>query len=97
MTLRWFRLGALVAACIGLGGWTCPPEDEVFLLHAPDAATQLLVDQCVQPGHDCLPLCEKLTGLGPSQILHCEIHPQTDPEFIQVHVGVEGFCGGGCE
>jgi hypothetical protein len=93
MIFRWARLAALLVAATGIWACTCPPpEDEIFLLHMPDAATQALVDQCQQT-HQCLPLCQKLIGLN-GNVVHCEIHPQTDPEFIVVHVGVESFCGG---
>lgn len=87
----------LLALLVGVAGfWACscpPPEDEIFLLHMPDAATQALVDQCEQT-QQCLPLCAKLVGMSGGNILHCEIHPQSDPEFVVVHVGVETFCGG---
>ncbi|MEA2700833.1 MAG: hypothetical protein QOI66_5104, partial [Myxococcales bacterium] len=52
---------------------------------------QTLVDQCLQ-ARQCLPLCQKVAGSN-FDIVHCEIHQQPDPEFIEVHVGVEGTCG----
>jgi hypothetical protein len=94
MRLRVTRLVLLVVATIGLWACTCPgPEDEIFLLRDPDAATQALIDRCLDPTlKDCLPLCEKVSGQ--TAIVHCEIHVPTDPAFVQVHVGFTPFCGG---
>jgi hypothetical protein len=95
MMLRVTRLAVLVVATIALWACTCPPPaDEIFLLRTPlDAQTQMLVDQCLDPSlKDCEPLCEQVSGQN--TIVHCEIHPQTDPAFIQVHVGLQSFCPG---
>jgi hypothetical protein len=96
MMLRMTRLAALALATIGLWACTCPsPEDEIFLIRTPtDADTQALIDRCLDPAtKDCGPLCEKVSG-GQQPIIHCEIHMQTDPAFVEVHVGVAAFCGG---
>jgi hypothetical protein len=96
MMLRVTRLVVLVVATMGL--WACPcpgpgQVDEIFLLRNPDGDTQMLIDRCLDPSlRDCLPLCEKVSG--ESGIVHCEIHTQTDPAFVQVHVGVAGGCPG---
>jgi hypothetical protein len=94
--LRRTRLVSLVTAAIGLWACECPPPgDEIFLLRMPDAATQALIDRCVQPDlKDCLPLCAKVSGVDAGRIVHCEIHTQAGP-FIQVHVGIRDFCPGG--
>jgi hypothetical protein len=94
--LRRIGLVVMVGAAIGLWACTCPPPgDEIFLLRMPDSATQMLIDRCLQPGlQDCLPLCEKVSGVSAGQILHCEIHQQPGP-FIQVHIGVQSSCPGG--
>lgn len=90
-----FRLARIVALLLGVTWlWACrcpPPSDEIFLLHLPDEATQPLVDQCLQ-ARQCLPLCQKVAGPN-ADVIHCEIHQQPDPEFIEVHVGLESFCG----
>ena len=94
--LRVTRLVVLVGATAALWACTCPPpEDEIFLIRTPpDAETQTLVDRCLDPNlKDCVPLCVKVSGQ--TAIAHCEIHPQTDPAFIQVHVGLQAFCPGG--
>jgi hypothetical protein len=62
-------------------------------LHDPDQQTQQLIDQCLNSPHTCLPLCEAVSGFKSALILHCEIHPQTDPAYTQVHVGVEWHPG----
>jgi len=97
MAFRVIRILVLLVGATGLGAWTCgSPTEEIFLLHNPDAETQPLVDQCMQ-AKQCMPLCEHLVNQSyANNIVHCEIHTQTDPEFIQVHVGLETFCGG-CE
>lgn len=89
------RVAALTVALLGLAACPpCPPpEDEIFLVRTPDAVTQALVDRCEDPAvHDCLPLCAKVSGVNPSQIVHCEIHPRTEDGFVQVHVGIGGPC-----
>jgi hypothetical protein len=95
MMLRVTRLAALLASTLVL--WACPcpgPEDQIFLIHTPaDADTQPLIDRCLDPTlKDCLPLCRKVSGIN-GNIVHCEIHMQTDPAFIQVHVGSQALCG----
>jgi hypothetical protein len=97
MMWRRGRLVGAIAAALGL--WACecpPPTDEIFLLRAPDGATQTLIDRCLQPDlEDCLPLCAKVSGASEGSIVHCEIHPQTDVSFVQVHVGLQVMCPGG--
>jgi hypothetical protein len=94
---RQVRFAAVLVATAT--AWACrcpPPEEEIFLVRSPDADTQALIDRCVDPAlHDCIPLCAKVSGSSPGLIVHCEIHPQTDPAFIQVHVGFEAPCPGG--
>jgi hypothetical protein len=99
LVLMWraFRLAVLLAAVVAVWACECPPPgDEIFLLRMPvDAATQKLIDRCRDPAlPDCLPLCQALEGMR-AQIIHCELHPETDPNFIQVHVGTAAFCPGG--
>jgi hypothetical protein len=95
--LRVARLAALLGATLALWACECPgPGEEIFLLRDPDPETQQLVDRCLDPTlMDCMPLCQKLVGQSPATIVHCEIHPQTDPAFVQVHVGIQGICFGG--
>ncbi len=75
---------ALPSGC----GSPCEPEDRVYLLRAPDAQTQALLDACADPTRmDCLPLCEKLKGpsFSSEPIVHCELHPGVDG-YSEVHV-----------
>jgi hypothetical protein len=97
MSLRLIRLAALVSSM--MAPWACVPdcpamyEDLIFLVRDPDPETRLLIDQCRDPPHSCMPLCQKVSATPAGRIVHCEIHPQTDPAFTQVHVGVvPGFC-----
>jgi hypothetical protein len=94
--MRVVRLAVLLAAAVGLWACECPgPGEQIFLLRDPDPQTQQLIDRCQDPTlRDCMPLCQKLVDprFG---IVHCEIHPQTDPAFVQVHVGIQGSCPAG--
>ena len=77
---------ALLALSSGCGG-ACGPEDRVYLVRAPDAQTQMLIDACADPlRKDCLPLCERLRGTSSSDpIVHCELHAGVDG-YTEVHV-----------
>jgi hypothetical protein len=89
------RLGTPLIAALGLAslalslgcGGACGPEDRLYLVRAPDAQTQMLIDACADPLRmDCLPLCEKLSGMSVSEsIVHCELHPAVDG-YTEVHV-----------
>ena len=95
MMSRVIRLVVAVASTLAL--WACdpctersPPRDRVYLVRSPDQATQQLIAQCLDPTqNDCLPLCEKVSGLDAASIIHCAIDPQTDPTYVQVRVGVD--------
>jgi hypothetical protein len=97
MRLRVIRLAALVSAMMApcaCGSDDCPPmyDDLIFLVRNPDPETQQLIAQCRDPPHSCKPLCQKLSATPAERIVHCEIHPETDPAFTQVHVGLERYC-----
>ena len=90
------RLKTALIAALGLAslampsgcGGACGPEDRVYLVRAPDAQTQMLIDACADPLRmDCLPLCERLRGMSfsPAPIVHCELHRGVDG-YSEVHV-----------
>ncbi|HEY0706555.1 MAG TPA: ferritin-like domain-containing protein [Polyangia bacterium] len=77
----------------------CPEEDHIFLLRAPDAQVQQLVDLCQKPQRDCEPLCRHLVRgeflVAESQVLaHCELHGDREG-YLRVHVGWREHCPGG--
>jgi hypothetical protein len=79
---------AALALPAGCGG-ACGPEDRIYLVRAPDAQTQMLLDACADPQRmDCLPLCERLRAAMSSStdpIVHCELH-QGAEGYGEVHV-----------
>jgi hypothetical protein len=89
--LRHTLIAALGLASLALPsgcGGACGPEDRVYLVRAPDAQTQMLIDACADPLRmDCLPLCERLRGMSfsPDPIVHCELHRGVDG-YSEVHV-----------
>ena len=74
----------LAAAC-------CPTRlvDQVFLIRDADAETQALIDACRDPARaDCVPLCQKVSGMSGTAFEHCEMHPDNEG-YLQVHVGYQ--------
>jgi hypothetical protein len=85
----WKGVLRILALAVALAAACCPDHrvDEVFLIRNPDADTQALIDACRDPAHpDCLPLCQKVTGITAVAFEHCEVHPDKDG-YAQVHVG----------
>jgi hypothetical protein len=87
---RW-RLGLAITALLGgvVALAACCPgtfADEIYLIRAPDADLQKLIDTCRTGGKDaCLPLCRRVSAVSPP-FDHCELHPDSHG-YVQVHVG----------